>query len=172
MRRHSLFFALLVTTIAIHSSGCNEEIGPVNGASGFSGVMRFTHWPPADSVRDLRLVAFDSFPTDSAQILITLLAGGGAVYPPIGTRFPLFIDSLVYAFTTTSGTNLQVKNYGYVIVAQQYGPNILTDWQPAGVFSTGPGPFDPAPLRVLLHHVTPGININIDFHNLPPKPWR
>ena len=100
------------------------------------------------------------------------MLAGGAVYPSIGTKFPSYIDSLEYVFTTRTGTNLQVKNYSYVIIAQQYGPNVLNDWQPAGVYSTTTGSFDPAPVRVLLHRVSPGIDINVDFRNLPPKPWR
>jgi hypothetical protein len=151
---------------------CNEELGPLNGPSGFSGIVRFKNWPPPDSLLDLRLVAFEAFPTDSAQILITLLTGGGAAFPPIGAKFPLFADSIEYVFTTTTGTNLQIKNYAYVIIAQQYGPNILNDWEPVGVYSSAPDSFDPAPLRVLLHRVSPGIDINVDFHHLPPKPWR
>lgn len=153
-------------------AGCESEIGPLHGASGFSGLIRFRNWPPADSVHDMRLVAFESYPADSAGILTTLLAGHGAVYPAIGTKFPSFVDSLAYEFTTASGTNLQVKSYEYVIVAQQFGPNVLADWQPVGVFTVSPGSFIPAPVRVILHHVNPGVDIQVDFHNLPPKPWR
>jgi hypothetical protein len=153
-------------------SACNEELGPLREASGFSGVIRFKNWPPADSVHDMRLVAFEGYPRDSAGILASLIAGHGAAFPAIGTKFPSFIDSLPYTFTTSDGTNLKVTNYEYVIVAQQYGPNILTDWQPVGVYPVLPGSFVPAPVRVILHHVIPGIDISVDFHNLPPKPWR
>jgi hypothetical protein len=66
----------------------------------------------------MRIVVFESYPSDSAGILPTLLAGHGAVYPAIGTKFPSSIDSLPYTFTTTDGTNLQVRSYEYVIVAQ------------------------------------------------------
>ena len=69
--------ASALTLLLIGCLGCNEELGPINEPSGFRGVIRFKNWPPPDSLRDLRLVAFDAFPTDSAQILITLLAGGG-----------------------------------------------------------------------------------------------
>ncbi|HTO93060.1 MAG TPA: hypothetical protein VMM80_01770 [Bacteroidota bacterium] len=153
-------------------AGCNEELGPVDTPSGFSGTIRFRHWPSADSLHDMRIVAFVSFPTDSAGILPTLLAGGGAVYPAIGTKFPTMVDSLPYLFTTASGTNLQVGTYAYVIVAQQYGPNVLADWRPVGVYAAAPGTFLPAALRVVLHHVQEGVDMDVDFSNLPPKPWR
>jgi hypothetical protein len=163
----TLLFALLVLC-----SGCDSELGPLNGPSGFSGLIRFKNWPSADSVHDMRIVAFEAYPSDSAGILATLLAGHGAVYPAIGTKFPAFVDSLQYAFTTTDGTNLQLKDYEYVIVAQQFGPNVLADWRPVGVYPAAPGSFIPAPVRVILHHVIPGIDFQVDFHNPPPKPWR
>ncbi|HXX62921.1 MAG TPA: hypothetical protein VEO56_03910 [Bacteroidota bacterium] len=158
--------------LALLVIGCDAEIGPLNSPSGISGVIRFSHWPGPDSLRDLRLVAFESYPSDSASILPTLLAGHAAVYPALGQKFPTFIDSLSYEFTTTNGTNLQVRNYDYIIIAQQFGPSILTDWRPVGVYSTTPQSFSPAPVRVVLHHVTGHIDIQVDFANPPPKPWR
>ena len=156
----------------LFSGGCDSELGPLQSPSGFSGVIRFRNWPPADSVHDMRLVVFESYPADSSGILPTLLAGHGAVYPAIGTKFPSFVDSLPYVFTTTDGTNLQIQNYAYVIVAQQYGPNVLADWRPVGVYPAAAGSFTPAPVRVILHHVVSGIDMLVDFHDLPPKPRR
>ena len=159
-----LFGALLFL-----GSGCDSELGPLSGASGFSGVLRFKNWPSADSVHDMRIVVFER---RGAGALHLLLAGHGAVYPAIGTKFPSFVDSLPYTFTTTDGTNLQVRSYEYVIVAQQFGPNVLADWRPVGVYPASAGSFIPAPVRVILHHVIPAIDIQVDFHNPPPKPWR
>jgi hypothetical protein len=163
-----IFFGALLLVCA----GCDSELGPLAGASGFSGTIRFKNWPSADSIHDMRIVVFETYPSDSAGILATLLAGHGAVYPAIGTKFPAFVDSLPYVFTTTDGTNLQVKSYEYVIVAQQFGPNVLADWRPVGVYPALPGSFIPEPVRVILHHVIPGIDIRVDFQNPPPKPWR
>ncbi len=160
--------ALMLTALA-----CNEELGPLHEPSGFSGVIRFHNWPPADSIWEMRIVAFAVLPTDSAGIIPLLLAGKAAAYPPVsGDYLPTLVDSVVYSFTTVSGTNLQVEEYPYVAVMYQYGPNIFHDWRPAGVYSGLVGSFSPAPLRVLLHRVTPGINIDVDFHNLPPIPWQ
>jgi hypothetical protein len=72
---------------------------------------------------------------------------------------------------TNQGTTLQVKEYHYVVIAVQYGPSILRDWWPVGVYTAEPGTFNPSPVRVLLHRITPGIDIDVDFHNRPPKPW-
>jgi len=153
--------------------GCNEELGPLNEPSGFSGVIRFKNWPPATDIHEMRLVAFEEVPTDSASIIPLLIAGKAAVYPPLGQDyFQALIDSVQYEFTEKSGTNLQLRTYPYVAVMYQYGPNILTQWRPGGVYTTGPGPFDPAPIRVLLHRVQRNVDIQVDFDNLPLPPWR
>lgn len=152
---------------------CNEELGPLHDPSGFSGVIRFKNWPPADSIREMRLVAFTVLPTDSSGVIPLLLAGKVAVYPAVpGDYLPTLVDSLVYVFSTVQGTNLRVTEYPYVAVMYQYGPNIFTDWRPAGVYSISPDSFDPAPVRVLLHRIVGGIDITVDFNSLPPPPWR
>ncbi len=152
--------------------GCDSGLGPLNEPSGFSGIIRYTNWPSADSLRSIRLVAFEDFPSDSAGILTTLLSGKAAVFPNVGQpNLPSYVSETPYEFTT-EGTTLQVTEYAYVAVAVQYGPNILTDWWPVGVYTTEPGSFNPSPVRVLLHRIVPGIDINVDFHNRPPKPWR
>ena len=121
----------------------------------------------------MRLVALRELPRDSASVIPLLLAGKAAVYPPLpGDYFQTLVDSIVYEFTDKSGTNLQVINYPYVAVWYQYGPNILSDWRPAGVFTTDPATFTPAPVHVILHHVIPNIDIQVDFRNLPPLPWQ
>src|SRR5512141_100124 len=142
-------------------SGCDKGLEPPTGESGFSGVIRFKNWPSADSVREIRLVAFEEYPSDSSGILLTLLSGRGALYPPdlsAKGSLPKFVDSVAYTFNTKNGINLQVQLYAYVVVAQQYGPNVFTDWRPAGVYTTRPNSFDPAPVRVVLHRVAPNID--------------
>jgi hypothetical protein len=153
--------------------GCNEELGPLNEPSGFSGVIHFKNWPPATDIKEMRLVAIEEIPKDSTSVIPLLLAGKAAVYPPVpGDYFQTLVDTIIYEFTNKSGTNLQVKNYPYVAVWYQYGPNILRDWRPAGIYTTGPGAFDPAPVRVVLHRVVPHVDILVDFKNLPPLPWQ
>ncbi|MGA9121556.1 MAG: hypothetical protein WB699_19475 [Bacteroidota bacterium] len=165
--------SVLILLVLFGLGGCNEELGPLNEPSGFSGVIRFRHWPPVESIREMRLVAFESVPTDSGGIIPMLIAGKAAAYPPIGQDYlPTLVDSVHYEFTTAIGTNLQIKNYEYVAVMYQYGPNILSDWRPAGVFSSGPPASQPAAVRVILHHVIPNIDIQVDFDSLPPIPWR
>lgn len=162
----------MAAVLFVVAASCDTGLSPLNVPSGFSGVMRFRNWPPPDSVHELRLVAFESIPTDSTSIFAALLSGTAAVYPVLERRLPRFVDSIQYEFTTKSGVNFKVTTYNYVIVAWQYGPNLFADWQPAGVFTRQRNSSEPAPVRVLLHRITPNINIDVDFRNTPPWPWR
>ena len=180
---YSRFAATLVILCILSHSGCDTGLAPlVERDTGFSGVIHFKNWPPPNSVLELRLVAFKQYPTDSASILIALYQGRVVVYPPVGTpgfskwadssRTKL-ADSLRFEITTnTPGSTLELIKYDYVALALRYGPNLLSDWRPAGVYTTTPGSFDPAPVRVLLHRIIPDINIEVDFSNPPPRPWR
>jgi len=170
--------ATVITALVLFAAGCDTGLSPPDEPSGFSGVIRFKHWPSADSVWELRIVAFPSYPNDSANILLDVAQRLVSVYPQIGqpnllsdtTQHVLFADSIHYSFTS-SGTTLDVGVYNYVAFAWRPTANLF-DWRPAGVYSTGPGQFDPAPVRVLLHKNVTGINIDVDFSNPPPKPWR
>jgi hypothetical protein len=170
--------ATIVVACAIVFQACDEGLGPLNEAAGFKGVISYKNWPPPDSMLELRLVAFTEYPADSSGILTALLSGRAVVYPPVtegversGITLGKFRDSVHYDFSM-KGTTLQLGTYNYVVLAWRYGPNFLADWRPAGVYTTTPNSFDPAPVRVLLHKVTPDIDIDVDFRNLPPKPWK
>jgi hypothetical protein len=159
--------------------GCDKGLGPIFEQTGFSGVIQFHHWPPPDQVLEMRLIAFTDYPSDSSSILQTLLLGKAVIYPPttIGVAGALQIlgnksaDTVDYVFTT-DGTLLKEGTYNYVVVAWRYGPNYFADWSPAGVFTLTPGTFEPAPVIVRSHRMRKDVNIDVDFTNLPPKPWR
>lgn len=162
----------ILLACALLYAGCDTGLTPLDEPTGIGGIIRFTNWPPPDSCRQIRLVAFETYPSDSANVLLSLINGKAIVYPATltGTGLERFVDSLSYEWLSKN-TNLQVKKYDYFVVGWQYGPNIFTDWAPAGVFSAAPNSFDPAPVRVLLHRIA-RVDINVDFHNPPPKPWR
>jgi len=168
MRRTAFLLALLI----LWGAGCDKGLEPLNEPSGFSGVIRFKNWPPPDSMLELRLVAFEQYPSDTSNIIRSLLSGEAVVYPPVGaTGFAKFVDSIPYVFSN-EGAVIKVTKYDYVVVAHRYGTNFLADWKPAGVYTTTPNSFEPAPVLVLLHRIIPGINIEVDFNNPPPKPWQ
>ena len=164
--------AALLTALVFVSSSCDKGLEPSNEPSGFSGVIHFKNWPPPDSVLELRLVAFEKYPSDTASIVEALFSGEAVLYPPVGaTGFPKFVDSIEYVFDN-AGAVIKVTKYDYVVVAWRYGTNFFADWRPAGVYTTNPGSFDPAPVLVLLHRITPDIDIEVDFYNPPPRPWQ
>jgi hypothetical protein len=166
-------FAVFVLSFSLIPVGCDEGLMPLNESSGFSGKITFKNWPPPDSARNMRLVAFTDVPTDSSGLIIAYVNRRAVIYPPIanGPGLARFLDTLDYSFTSDS-TGLQPNTYNYVVVAVQFGPSVWTDWEPVGVYSTTPGSLVPAPVNVLLHKMTPGVDIAVDFHHKPPKPWR
>ena len=170
----------LVALFFVFVSGCDKGLEPLNEPSGFSGVIHYKNWPGPDSLLELRIAAFTEYPADSSGILAALLSGKAVVYPQVTTGVlgalkilggDRLADTVHYDFTT-QGTTLQVATYSYVVVAWRYGPNFFVDWRPAGVYAVNPDSFIPAPVRIVLHRITPDVDIYVDFHNLPPKPWR
>jgi hypothetical protein len=171
--------------------GCNKGLGPITEPTGFSGVITYKNWQAAQ-VLELRIVAFEEIPTDSAGLLAVALRALGdpggvsnlqvALYPPfglpvatvlkiLGNRGNGIADTVDYSFLK-EGTWLKERTYKYVIVAWRYGPGVFTDWRPAGVFTSTPGSFEPASVIVRANRLRTDVNISVDFQNLPPLPWR
>ncbi|MCC6395991.1 MAG: hypothetical protein IT282_03160 [Bacteroidetes bacterium] len=160
--------------------GCDKGLAPITEDTGFSGVITFKNWPPPDSVLELRLVAFEVYPSDSSGIFNALLNGQAAVYPHVttGVAGALEIlgnrsaDTVRYAFTTEGTILKKDATYNYVVLGWRYGPNYFADWAPAGVYTETPGTFVPASVTVRDRRMRKDVNITVDFHNLPPKPWK
>ena len=156
-----LFFALL---------SCDEGLGPssqnVSGPpSGFSGLITFRNWQVADSLYDLRLVAFTVFPP--GDIVNEVLQGRALVYPALQTSDILAqrgTDSLRYSI------NASPKMYAYVVVAQRFGPDLYNDWRPVGQYDLDTILTVPSPIVVAAGKFTPDIDISVDFANPPPPP--
>lgn len=129
-----------------------------------SGTIRYQHWPPRDSLIDLRLVAFRGFPPGS--IPNEVLAGTAVVYPSIGDTalIPFYVDSLRYVFSLPPG------EYQYVVIAQQYGPDLYADWRAVGQYDLDSNLTVPSPVTISPSDTTLDININVDFTNPPPPP--
>ncbi len=167
MHEH-LFGRTFLTLLALAATvqGCDEGLGPRPVPVGaFSGVITYAHWPPADSLKDLRLVAFKSYPPKN--ILNDALSGNAVVYPAIGdtSLVPFFVDSLRYTVVLAAGT------YQYVAVAPQYGPILTTDWRAVGQYVTDPSQTTPSPIEITANDTLRNINIHVDFANLPPQPF-
>jgi len=171
--------ALVLIGMLILVSGCDKGLAPITEDTGFSGVITFKNWPPPDSVLELRLVAFEEYPADSASIFGVLLSGHAAIYPHITTGVAPTLeilgnksaDTVHYKFTK-EGSILKETTYNYIVMGWRYGANPFADWAPAGVYTENPGTFDPASVVVRERRMRKDVDITVDFHNLPPKPWK
>jgi hypothetical protein len=161
-----LFIMLALALLAPY--GCDEGLKPTVSVQvgSFSGTIFYSNWPPRDSLFDLRLVAFRSFPP--RDIVSEVILGQAYVYPGLGDTalVPFFVDSLHYTVTVPTG------RYEYVVVGQQYGPNVNTDWRLVGQFDLDMDPTTPSPIDVVADSLLTGIDIHVDFKNPPPPPFR
>jgi hypothetical protein len=147
---------------------CDHGLEPAeeNERTAISGTITYQNWPPADSLKDLRLVVFKQYPP--TDILMTVLSGQAVVYPPIGSSgLPMNVDSYDYTMDIPAGV------YEYTAVAQQYGDSIETDWRAVGQYDTTGTGLDtiPTTLNVIENQILGNINITVDFHNLPYQPF-
>ncbi len=160
-----------VSVVLLVVAHCDKGLTPPEdqGITGISGTIFFSNWPPPDSLFDLRLVAFKNFPPEN--ILVEILNGNAYVFPSIETdsavvrkMLPFYADQVDYLFELPPGT------YGYLAVAHQYGPNLLTDWQAVGQYDTDADSL-PSPVVVREGEILRLIPITVDFHNLPIQPF-
>jgi hypothetical protein len=151
-------------------SGCSHGLGPTSAPpvqSGFGGTVYFVSgWPPSDSVYNIRVVAFRDYPPQN--ILQEILQKRAIYYPSDLTTKILDVDSLPYHFY--SPDVVPPDTFRYVVVAMQYGSNVYTDWKVVGAYGYSGAVGEPKSVMVSANTFTNGININVDFQNLPPTP--
>jgi hypothetical protein len=157
-----LFFAILFL------SGCDKGIAPLESTlsitQGIQGTILFQHWPPPDSLYNLRLVAFRKFPPEN--IFVEILTGQAYAFPAVNdtNHIPFYVDEYQFEFELPPG------NYEYLVVAQQYGPNVLQHWRAVGQYDTDTDSL-PSPFVVEENKVTRNMVIGVDFDNLPIQPF-
>lgn len=132
--------------------------------TGISGFILYQNWPSPDSLKNLRLVAFRNFPPQN--ILAEVLSGSAIVYPPIDTSATLKYNVPFEEYTMP----LPPDTFKYIVVAQQYGDNIATDWRAVGQYDTDTDSL-PTPIIIKENTFLEDININVDFKNLPIQPF-
>ncbi|MDZ4746064.1 MAG: hypothetical protein SGJ05_08690 [bacterium] len=134
--------------------------------TGVSGTITYVGgsaaWPPADSVYEVRVVAFDEAPTDASQILGALLSGKALV----SDTMPRRVDASTYTIAVTSVP----RTFGYVVVALRYGPDFQLNWRMLDVYSLSGDPTQPSALTVNVNE-DKRVHFRIDFSNLPPQPF-
>jgi len=140
---------------------CNHGLSPTGPESiskdnGISGTIFYQNWPPADSIKNLKLVVFKEFPPDD-------ILSEAVYYPPgFSESLPQFVDSTDYFMALEPGV------YEYIVVAQQYGG--FLDWRAVGQYDTTRQDSLPTSVTILPGSVLPDINIYVDFENLPIQP--
>lgn len=125
---------------------------------GFGGRITYKgKWPPADSIKILAVVAFKRFPPSN---IVGDVLSGEAVFD---TTLKRNVESQDYRFLTEPGT------FEYIVVAQQYGPDIFSQWRVVGVYTDDPERIRPKSVLVTNEAFVSNVNINVDFDNLPPQ---
>jgi hypothetical protein len=126
--------------------------------SRISGTVTFVGgpeaWPPADSVLDLRVAAFKTYPPLSVK-------------GDVEQRLNYKVQSQIYSLEINSIP----AEFPYIVVMQQFGGDIDKDWRVIGVFTRTGDVNLPSMVRVDEGQVFNNIDIIVNFSNLPPNPF-
>src|SRR5260221_1665743 len=161
----SIFVALF--SVLLLSPACDQGLSPGSGQHptstyGIRGTIHFRNWPPPDSIVDLRVVSFKNQP--SQNILDDVLQGRAGFTPRLE---PYGVDSIAYTLILSP---IPAGVFAYTAVAQQFGPNINTDWRAVGLYRTGGDTSGPGAISVPEDSIVSGIDIEVDFQHPPPPP--
>ncbi|GBD06501.1 hypothetical protein HRbin21_00294 [bacterium HR21] len=152
--------------LALGLCGCTGGLDPamVPVEAKISGTVWFRGpWPPPDSLLDLRVVAFQVYPPTN---VLEEVLGGRALF---SERLPAApsVERASYEITVPQPPMV----FRYIIVAQQYGPDIFRHWRVIGVYTRDTVSYRPDSLWVEPGGVYPNVNIQVDFERLPPQPF-
>ena len=167
MSGHPVRFVLLLILLCLALAACENGLAPETATGpppkpyGIRGVIRFLHWPPADSVLDLRLAVLEHYPVAS---IVTEVIQGRAKYTD---QIRYGIDSEQYSLSLAP---LPTGSFPFVGVAQQYGSNIQQDWRVVGIYFAGNDSSKPGSVVVPVDSMVPNINITVDFAHPPVLP--
>lgn len=153
-------------------SSCDGGLDPIAASKAtdakpsISGLITYKNgpsaWPPADSIKDIRVVAFTRYPPPD---IIAEVLGQKAFFTE---TMPVAVDSSSYRLELPSPMPTSIAA---IVVAQQYGNDITKDWRVIGIYSATGDNTQPTPLDLTSTTVWKNINITVDFSNLPPQPF-
>ena len=156
----------LIFLFALIMSSCDKGLDPtvVRLPSILKGQIIYvggkSAWPPDSTVKDIRVVAFRDYPPKN---IFTEISAGKAYF---SNSLRKLVDSDSFSISIT----ITPAIVNYLVVAQQFGDNVLTDWRPIGVYTITGDLNKPSQITVLDGVTLDGLNINVDFKNLPPNP--
>jgi len=131
---------------------------PPKTKPGFGGRITYKgKWPPADSLVRLAVVAFKHFPPTN---IVNDVLNGEAVFDTTLTRNVEFQDYRLFTEPVT---------FEYVVVAQQYGSDIFSQWRVIGVYSDDSLQATPKAVMVPPETFVTDIDITVDFDHPPPQ---
>ncbi len=132
-----------------------------------SGTVVFeggsSQWPAADSLFDMRVVAFVDYPPQNIAFDII---NGRAWFT--NDSLPYRVAETEWSIQLPDPAPMQIK---YLVVAQQFGPNPLTDWRAVGVYAPADSRDEPTKIRVVDGKQYQNIELRVDFSDLPPQPF-
>jgi len=161
MRSRCFIFLIMgFMVIASCDHGLSPEVADID--PGFQGELRvMSTWPPKDSVRDLRVVAFRNYPPKD---ILSEVINGSAVF---SDELPYGETSISYLIQdeTLSGA------FSYIVVAQNYGGDPFQDWRAVGVYTLSGDVRQPTALDLGSGNFISEVDITVDFYDLPPQPF-
>lgn len=160
-------FPLIVLLASVLEYGCDQGLAPQIQVQqtppyGISGTIHFRNWPPPDSILDIRLAILQRYPV---QDIFNEILQGRARYTP--TLAPYGADSLTYTLIVAP---LPTGVYPVVGVAEQFGPNIRTDWRVVGLYYIKGDTTTPGSVTIPPDSIVPRIDVTVDFLHPPPFP--
>jgi hypothetical protein len=167
MKQNIIIYINIILSLILYS--CDMGLAPKEPAkkSYISGEISYKggkdKWPPADSVFEIRLVAFKNYPLSDSSSILRELTDGNA-YFTLDT-LPRFVEKSYYSLEINDPPVL----LKYIAVAQRYGN--LFQWRVIGVYTESGDNLKPSSLLVNPGDSLKNINIQVDFQNLPPQPF-
>jgi hypothetical protein len=159
--------AVLVIALYVLSAGCGGiDPDAVRPFSGLRGTIRYvggTQAWPADSIYDLRVVAFEKKPQVPEDVLAAIVQQTAAFSP---VMLPTLQDSTPYVLEVLATP----RSFEYVVVALQNGPDFLKNWLMLDVYAPTGDPSVPGRVLVPSAGVI-DLDFRVDFTNLPPQPF-
>lgn len=157
--------------VAVLLLSCEPGLSPppdIEPGCGGTIVFEKGTWPRADSLFNLWVFASQTYPLDSTKVFEGMFSNPPTIYlyPSIDQNLPFFVDSVSYAFP------LPPASYRYIGVLQRFADQIsVRSLRVVGVYGTKSDPPLPIPVVVTEFQFIRGININVNFHKLPPQPF-
>ena len=150
---------------------CDKGLSPVTvqpPGTGIGGTIHYvSSWPPRDSIYELWVAAIPKLPEDSSENSFVQDYFNGTI--KLSDTLSRFDDSgSVRAFKIVG---MSPQTYDYVGVIQQYGPS-YTDLRVIGIYGYSTTHPFPSPVTVTEGASTDGLEIVVDFKNIPPQPFK